>query len=86
VHPGRVVAFGIFNQEMGTEDVVIVAEVDAVEPEEQGQIANAIRQKVTRGSAIALRQVYLVDPPWIVKTSSGKVARLANRDKYLDSI
>ena len=28
VHPGRVVAFGIFNEDLGTEDVVLVAEVD----------------------------------------------------------
>ncbi len=28
VHPGRVVAFGIENEETGTEDVVIVAELD----------------------------------------------------------
>ncbi len=28
VHPGRVVAFGVFNEEAGTEEVVIVAEVD----------------------------------------------------------
>ena len=29
VHAGRVVAFGVFNETAGTEDVVIVAEVDS---------------------------------------------------------
>ena len=28
VHPGRVVAFGVFDDELGTEDVVVVAEAD----------------------------------------------------------
>ena len=83
VHPGRVVAFGIFSQRAGTEQVVIAAEVDTTDPDEKLRIANDIRQTVTKGSAIALRHVHLVDEGWIVKTSSGKTARLANRDKFI---
>ncbi len=95
IHPGRVVAFGVPNEETGTEDVVIVAETDLLEnapdqtpdtgnPSERlNQIANEIRQRVTRGSDIALRYVKIVDRGWLLKTSSGKVARNANRDKYL---
>jgi hypothetical protein len=30
-----------------------------------------------------LRYVHLVQPPWLVKTSSGKTARSANRDKFM---
>ena len=83
VHAGRVSAFGVFNDASGTEDVVVVAEVDSEDPEERQRIADGIRQAVNRGSAIALRHVQVVNPPWIVKTSSGKTARLANREKYL---
>ncbi len=83
VHPGRLVAFGVFNDESGTEEVVIVAEVDAEDPAEKEAIANEIRKTVTKGSAVALRHVYLVPKKWIVKTSSGKTARPANREKYL---
>lgn len=86
VHPGRVAAFGVFNEETGTEDVVIVAEVDTQDVAERERIAEAIRQNVTRGSAVALRHVYLVEPQWMIKTSSGKNARLANRDKYLAEV
>jgi acyl-CoA synthetase (AMP-forming)/AMP-acid ligase II len=83
VHPGRVVAFGVFNPELGTEDVAMVAEVDTDDKEARERIADEIRQRVTRGSAVALRQVLVVGPKWIIKTSSGKIARPANRDKYL---
>ena len=31
IHPGRVVAFGVYNQVTGTEDVVLVAELDKFE-------------------------------------------------------
>lgn len=83
VHPGRVVAFGVFNETAGTEDVVIVAEVDADDQDERDVIGDAIRQTVTRGSAVALRHVYLVSKQWLIKTSSGKNARTANKEKYL---
>lgn len=90
VHPGRVAAFGVPNEETGTEDVVIIAEVDMLEPGKDGadlqQIADEIRQRVTRGSDIALRYVKLVERGWLLKTSSGKVARSANREKYLSEL
>ncbi len=86
VHPGRTVAFGIFNEEAGTEDVVIVAEVDTEDQAERDRIADGIRQVVTRGSAIALRYVHLVGPKWLIKTSSGKTARGANKEKFMKEI
>ena len=83
VHPGRVVAFGVFNEQAGTEDVVIVAEVETQDPAELERIGDEVRQMVTRGSAVALRHVHLVDAKWLIKTSSGKTARGANKEKYL---
>jgi fatty-acyl-CoA synthase len=83
VHAGRASAFGVFNETTGTEDVVMVAEVDTDNPTEQQKISDAIRVSVTRGSAVALRYVYMVGKHWLVKTSSGKTARSANREKFL---
>jgi fatty-acyl-CoA synthase len=82
VHTGRASAFGIFNETSGTEDVVLIAEADS-SPEEWEKIADGIRAAVTRGSAVALRYVHIVGRHWLVKTSSGKVARSANREKFL---
>lgn len=86
VHAGRSVAFGIFDEEQGTEEVVIIAEVDSDDPAHQDRIADEIRQHVTKNSAIALRHVKVVGPKWIVKTSSGKTARTANREKFLKEL
>lgn len=83
VHAGRASAFGVFNETTGTEDVIMVAEVDMGDPVERQKIADGIRAAVTRGSAVALRYVHLVSKPWLVKTSSGKTARSANREKFL---
>jgi fatty-acyl-CoA synthase len=86
VHAGRSVAFGLFDEEQGTEEVVIIAEVDSEDTGEQQQIADAIRTHVTRNSAIALRYVKVVGPKWILKTSSGKTARSANKEKFLEEL
>ncbi len=85
VHPGRVAAFGVANQQTGTEEVVVVAESDEP-PKEFARIADEVRQRVTRGSDVALRYVLIVERNWLLKTSSGKVARAANREKYLSQV
>ena len=86
VHGGRSVAFGIYDEAAGTEDVVVIAEVDFEDPAEQQRIADAIRLHVTKNSAIALRYVKVVDPKWIIKTSSGKTARSANKEKFMKEL
>jgi acyl-CoA synthetase (AMP-forming)/AMP-acid ligase II len=84
IHPGRVVAFGIYNEQTGTEEVVIVAELEGeYETQPSEAVAEEIRRQVTQGSDIVLRTVHLVGRNWLLKTSSGKIARQANREKYL---
>ncbi|KAF0107343.1 MAG: AMP-dependent synthetase and ligase [Anaerolineaceae bacterium] len=83
VHTGRASAFGVFNDATGTEDVVLAAEADTDDHAERQRIADGIRAAVTRGSAVALRYVHIVGRHWMVKTSSGKTARSANREKFL---
>jgi len=86
VHPGRTVAFGLFDEEEGTEEVVIIAEVDSEDEAEHERIAGEIRKHVTKNSAIALRHVRVVGPRWVLKTSSGKVARAANKEKFIKEL
>ncbi len=86
VYPGRVVAFGVPNESLGTEDVVVIAETEIQDSNLRENIADAIRKKVTQETSVALRKVYVVDHGWLIKTSSGKLSRSANRDKYLTTI
>jgi methyl coenzyme M reductase alpha subunit len=91
-----VVAFGVPNEATGTEDVVIIAEVDTTDNDLDDydfvnssaidRISDEIRTRVTRGSDIALRLVKLVKRGWLIKTSSGKIARGANRERYLNEL
>jgi acyl-CoA synthetase (AMP-forming)/AMP-acid ligase II len=70
VHAGRSVAFGMFDDVQGTEEVVIIAEVDSDNEDDQQKVADMIRLHVTKNSAIVLRHVRVVGPKWIVKTTS----------------
>ncbi len=82
VHPGRVVAFGIPSLERGTEDVAIVAESD-VEDGRKSELAANIRRAIAAGTDVMVRHVEIVPRGWLIKTSSGKVALSANREKFL---
>ncbi|HZY40678.1 MAG TPA: AMP-binding protein, partial [Anaerolineae bacterium] len=86
VHAGRAVAFGVFDEREGTELIGVVAEVDTTDPIEHKRIAQAIRQVAVRHSQITISYVHLVDDHWLIKTSSGKIARAANRDKWLAEV
>jgi fatty-acyl-CoA synthase len=83
---GRVVAFGIFNEKIGTEEVVIVAEVDTKNLIDKVNISESIKKVIAQNSAVSVRNAFIVEPKWLIKTSSGKIARGANRDKYLKVI
>ena len=86
VHPGRAVVFGVFNEKSGTEDVVVIAETDLEGDQERQDLADRIRAYITQNSPVVLRQVKIASAGWIIKTSSGKTSRSANKEKYLAEI
>lgn len=83
VHPGRAVVFGVYDDKEGTELIALVAEVKTDDPAERKQIASTLRQTIAQQTTVTLSYVHLVGEKWLIKTSSGKIARNANRDKWL---
>lgn len=83
VHAGRAVVFGVPDEREGTELIAVVAETREEDAEGRQAIGKAIRQEVARRSAVTVSFVQLVDAKWLLKTSSGKIARAANREKWL---
>jgi acyl-CoA synthetase (AMP-forming)/AMP-acid ligase II len=84
IHDGRAVAFGLFNSDLGTEDIVVVAEVeDENHLKDSTGIEQAIRNAVVAELGVAVRAVYLRPPKWIVKSTAGKPARSTTRQKLL---
>lgn len=83
VRPGRAAAFGVYDPREGTEQIIIVAETQSSEPAILTRIAAEIREAVARHSPIPAGHVRVTPDRWIIKTSSGKIARSANREKWL---
>ncbi len=83
--PGRVVAFGVDNEALGTEQVCVVAESACVEPDGQKRIVRDVIEAAMQID-ITVSRVYLVPPRWLVKSSSGKPSRSANRSRALEEL
>ncbi|MDI6693673.1 MAG: AMP-binding protein [Anaerolineales bacterium] len=85
ITPGRSVAFGLMDKSLGSEKIIMICELDhhSLGKEEQHNIEMELRKRVVQRSEVALADVRLVGKRWLIKTSSGKIARAANREKYL---
>ncbi|HVO61544.1 MAG TPA: AMP-binding protein [Terriglobales bacterium] len=82
IHDGRTIAMGLYDPELGTEEILVVAEV-----EREDLLANAdeiereLRNRVSAAMGITVRLFFLKAPKWIVKSTAGKPARSATREK-----
>jgi fatty-acyl-CoA synthase len=84
IHDGRAVAFGLYNPDLGTEDIVVVAEA-----QHENELSNAraieaaLRNAIVAELDVAPRKVYVKPPRWIVKSTAGKPARSTTREKLI---
>ena len=85
IYPGRAVAFGVMDPALGTEGVVMVCELrnPAAGPEERLAAERELRRRLVQELDVVLADLRLVaDKGWVIKTTNGKIARAANRQKY----
>ncbi len=80
VRAGNVIAFGVEGYK-GKESVVVVAEVRTEDP---AQVREALHHRTLEVCGLPPRDVMLVKPGTLPKTSSGKLQRAKCRDLYLD--
>lgn len=78
--PGRVIAFGEEDAEMGTEFVSAVAETKAETEEEKNKVRMSIL-KAGMNIDVIIHKVYLVPSRWLIKSSAGKPSRKANKER-----
>ena len=86
VAAGRVAAFGVPDERDGTERLVVVAERDADSTEPDAAVALRVRAHVAQMFNCTAGDVRMVPPRWLVKATSGKVARADTRVKYLRDV
>jgi len=83
--PGRSTAFGMFDPRLGSENIVMVCELedDGLDDEARHTLEMELRRRVVQRSEVALSDIRLVSKRWLIKTSSGKISRASNREKYV---
>jgi acyl-CoA synthetase (AMP-forming)/AMP-acid ligase II len=83
IYPGRAVAFGVEDPGLGTERLVVLAEVDDAGLVDSVELAARVRAAVAEDLDCAIDDLRLLPHLSLLKTSSGKIARRPNRDRYL---
>jgi acyl-CoA synthetase (AMP-forming)/AMP-acid ligase II/acyl carrier protein/pimeloyl-ACP methyl ester carboxylesterase len=84
VKPGRAVAFGVYNEWIGSEELVVVAERDPhADDVIDADVLRTIRNLVFEMTNIEIKTCELVEPGWLKKTTSGKIARGENLAAFL---
>ena len=79
---GRVVAFSQFNEQFQSEMLIVLAESGAA-GSEKNDVMIRIRQAILAMFQVASFHVHVLPQMWLVKSSSGKIARQANKTKWL---
>jgi len=81
VVPGRCVALGVADPSSGAERLVVLAESRRKGRARREQIRRAVFEAVAAGADVAAHDVEIVDHMWLIKSSSGKIARGRNLRK-----
>lgn len=85
VNPGRVVAFGIPDEQQGTDRLVIVLELLDETSDGGPAVSLKVRKAISQELDCTPSDVRVVPARWLVKSTSGKLARSDNRAKYIAS-
>lgn len=82
VRPGRSVAFGVSNDVTGTEDLIVL--VETAQPDDtHKQLQHDIRTVLSDEILLVPSVVLVLEPDTLIKTTSGKISRDENRNRYL---
>ena len=83
IRKGCIVAFGLTDENAGTEKLVVVAETRERGTAKAAAIAASVTELVTQGLGLPPDRVELIPPGSIPKTSSGKLRREETKQLYL---
>jgi fatty-acyl-CoA synthase len=83
VFPGRVAAFGIYREAVGTEELVVLAETPYATDTELTGLRQRLAQALKQQLDLSVRHLRLLPRGWLVKSTSGKISRSSNQAKFL---
>jgi acyl-CoA synthetase (AMP-forming)/AMP-acid ligase II len=83
IHPGRVVALGLDDPGIGTQRLVVLAEVEDETQVESLELSGRVRAAVSAGLECTIDELRLLPRMSLLKTSSGKIARRPNLERFV---
>ena len=84
--PGRSVALGIDDDKSGTQKIILIVESYLSDSKRKNELATKIRTAVFEELYCTISDVVIVPHLWLLKTSSGKIARRPNINKYYENL
>ncbi len=81
VKPGRVAALGIYNDDIGSEEAIVIAERDGTVAD--AEMRRSIKSRLSDSIGLVPKRIVFVDQGWLVKSTSGKTSRSENKTKCL---
>lgn len=81
IRPGRSVVFGLESERTGTRDIIVLFE--PIEVRRGSELATVVRRRIEAAAGLQAHHVEAVMPGSLIKTTSGKTSRLANRDAFI---
>lgn len=82
--PGRAIALGVDNQRSGSRDLVVLAEVE--EDIAAAEFQRVVKRRVFDRLGLSVARVSTVEKGWLAKSTSGKIARRLNLERYQEMI
>jgi len=76
--PGRIAAVGVDDPELGTQKIVLIVESKSTDPAVLADLAQFARTEISQRLDVVVHRIVHVPHMWLIKTSSGKIARLPN--------
>jgi fatty-acyl-CoA synthase len=85
IRPGRCAAVAVFDPASASERVELIAEREDSPGTDDRDLEVALKEAVSDRFNLVVDHVHLVEPGWLVKTTSGKVSRSENLAKLLST-
>lgn len=83
VIPGRTAAIAVTDADLDTQALVVLCEAHLPPGPERDNLAREVRNAIVDGLGVAPREVVVAEHMWLLKSTSGKISRALNRERYL---
>jgi acyl-CoA synthetase (AMP-forming)/AMP-acid ligase II len=79
---GRNVVFGEYNSQSASEEAIAIIETEETDKASLTKLKRAVRERINTKFNLTLSHIEFVNRGWLSKTTSGKISRSSNLEKF----